>query len=213
MGLFLAYLALAFREMRKEKERTPVLPAGENHEGGPQARNLGAHSDGSRLSRSMLRAAIIFVLGTVGIFVGAEPFIKSLEGLSADSGVSVVVLAVIISPIAGEMPEKISMMLLARKGAVGASIAVANVLGSKILNNTLLLAVAVFGAMNHAGFAARIDPTPILVYQMVLVTSVTVIALVPMFRREIGLRVGIGLAAMYAISIILQFILPADHGT
>ena len=65
------------------------------------------------------------------------------------------------------MPEKISLMLLARKGALGASIAIANVLGSKILNNTLLLAVAVFGAMYHAGFLTVIEITPVLAFQVV----------------------------------------------
>ena len=79
--------------------------------------------------------------GTIGIVVGAGPFIHALEGFSVDIGVSAIILAVIISPIAQEMPEKISLMILARKGALGASIAIANVLGSKILNNTLLLAV------------------------------------------------------------------------
>jgi cation:H+ antiporter len=109
------------------------------------------------------------------------------------------------------MPEKISMMLLARKGAAGASIAVANVLGSKVLNNTLLLAVAVFGAMYHGGFYANIEVNPILQYQMILVTTVTILALIPMFRKkEIGLKVGIYLAALYIISIFIMFLLPQD---
>jgi cation:H+ antiporter len=108
------------------------------------------------------------------------------------------------------MPEKISMILLARKGAAGASIAVANVLGSKILNNTLLLAVAVFAAMYHGGFYAHIDANPLLEYQMVLVTAVTLAAMAMMFKKEIGLKAGIVLAAMYVASIVIQFFLPHD---
>jgi cation:H+ antiporter len=102
------------------------------------------------------------------------------------------------------------LMLLARKGAVGASIAVANVLGSKILNNTLLLAVAVFGAMYHGGFYSVIQANTLLKYQMILVTVITIIALIPMFKKEIGLKVGIMLAAMYIVSLIIQFLLPHD---
>ena len=147
--------------------------------------------------------------GTIGIFIGAEPFVHSLQGLALDSGVSVVVLAVIISPIAGEMPEKISMILLARKGANGASIAVANVLGSKILNNTLLLSVAVFAAMTYRGFTTKIPNTSILEYQMILVTVITIIALVPMFRNKLGLKSGIMLLVLYGIGIGFQFILPS----
>ena len=160
--------------------------------------------------KPMLKAILIFVAGTVGILIGAEPFIHSLEGFSIDIGVSPIILAIIISPIAGEMPEKISLMILARKGADGASIAISNVLGSKILNNTLLLAVAVLGAMLHGGFFSIIGANTLLSYQMVLVTIVTIIALIPMFKRKIGLKVGIMLATLYTVSLIIQLFIPHE---
>jgi cation:H+ antiporter len=161
-------------------------------------------------NKLMLKAVLIFIAGTVGILIGAEPFIHSLEGLSVDVGISAIILAVIISPIAGEMPEKISLMILARKGADGASIAISNVLGSKILNNTLLLAVAVFGSMYHGGFFSAIGVNTLLSYQMILVTVVTIVALIPMFKREIGFKLGIMLAGLYVISIIFQFFIPHE---
>ncbi len=114
-------------------------------------------------------------------------------------------LAIIVSPIAGEMPEKISMILLARKGSKGASIAVANVLGSKIVNNTLLLAVAIFAAMTYKGFGAVISNTSLLENQMILVTVITIIALIPMFRNKLDLRAGILLLGLYAVGIGFQF--------
>jgi cation:H+ antiporter len=108
------------------------------------------------------------------------------------------------------MPEKISMMLLARKGAAGAAIAIANVLGSKILNNTLLLAVAVFAAIYSFGFNEVIELTEILYYQIILVTIVTVVAVLPMFRKKIGLRFGIILLVIYIIGIFIQFLFPGS---
>ena len=108
------------------------------------------------------------------------------------------------------MPEKISMMILARKGAAGASIAIANVLGSKILNNTLLLAVAVFAAMYSFGFHEVIEITEILYYQIILVTIVTIVAVLPMFRKKIGLRFGMVLLFMYIICIFIQFLFPQN---
>jgi len=194
-AFFAAYLYLAFREIRQEKEA--IL---ENE----------VHNHATKISQKhFAKAALIFVAGTIGIFVGAEPFVHSLTDLSIESGVSVVVLAIIIAPLAGEMPEKISMMILARKGAKGASIAVANVLGSKILNNTLLLAVAVFGAMAYRGFFEKIPNTPLLEYQMILVTIITIIALIPIFRNKLNLHSGILLGILYAIGIGLQFVLPS----
>ena len=159
-------------------------------------------------NRRLIKALLIFMAGIIGILIGAEPFIHSLEGFSVDIGVSAIVLSVIISPIAGEMPEKLSLMILARKGAHGASIAISNVLGSKILNNTLLLAIAVFGAIYHGGFYTTIDATILLSYQMVLVTIITIAALIPMLKREIGLRVGMMLLGLYVISLMIQFFLP-----
>jgi cation:H+ antiporter len=206
-GMFGAYLVMALLEMRAESK----AKKGKEAEVGDRHRVVRVNGvQGRGPSREMTKAMLAFAAGTAGIFFGASPFIESLEGFSLEVGISVIILAVIISPIAGEMPEKISMMLLARKGAAGASIAVANVLGSKILNNTLLLAVAVFGAMYHGGFYATIALNPILEYQMILVTVVTVGALAMMFKKEIGLKVGIILAALYVISLFIQFLLPQD---
>ena len=194
-GLFAVYLGFAFREMKKEKKIAPLEKS--------------LHDEmQTKPKKHFAKSMVLFIAGTVGIFVGAEPFVHALEGVSVDLGVSVVVLAVIVSPIAGEMPEKISMILLARKGANGASIAVANVLGSKILNNTLLLSVAVFAAMSYRGFTAKIPNTSLLENQMILVTIITIIALVPMFKNKLGIKSGVMLLVLYAIGIGMQFVLP-----
>jgi len=233
-GLFVAYVIMAFMEMKSEAKKTmqvrsetKIIKSKEEQQLSSSSRlekentvidEIGGEDHfndnltrGRSLDKTMLKAILVFAAGTIGIFFGAEPFIRSLEQFSIDTGVSVVVLAVIISPIAAEMPEKISMMFLSRRGGIGASIAIANVLGSKILNNTLLLALAVFAAMYHGGFYVHIDRNPILTYQMILVTLFTVIALVPMFlKKEIGLKVGVMLAAMYILGISIQFLLPQD---
>lgn len=205
-GLFGAYLVMALMEMKAENKAKKI----QREVGGHKVVKIEENTREKGPSKEMTKAILAFAAGTIGIFLGAAPFIDSLQGFSIEVGISVIILAVIISPIAGEMPEKISMMLLARKGAAGASIAVANVLGSKILNNTLLLAVAVFGAMYHGGFYANIERNSILEYQMILVTVVTIGALAIMFKKEIGLKVGIILAALYIISLIVQFLLPQD---
>ena len=197
-GLFIAYVFVAFYEMRLEKlkDKEAIIK-----EYGKASEKVSLPST----QKQLIKSGIIFIIGTIGIFLGAEPFIKSLENVSIEIGVSAIILSVVISPIAGEMPEKISMMLLARKGAQGTSIAIANVLGSKILNNTLLLAFAVIGAIYHSGIGVTIDRTPILTNQMILTTVVTLIAVGLLFRREIGIKTGGVLLGMYIVSIGLQF--------
>lgn len=230
-GLFIAYFIMALLEMRAERIKTELkakktssdVDIDRLHEDFKDLQHTKdelvnmdqdnhRHDHRSTLARDKIkkrtiRSILIFIAGTIGILVGAGPFIHALEGFSVEIGVSAIVLAVIISPIAGEMPEKISLMILARKGAVGVSIAIANVLGSKILNNTLLLSVAVFGAMYHGGFLTVIETNPVLTFQIILVTVVTIIALLPMFRKEIGLKTGMMLLSMYVVSIMIQFFL------
>lgn len=215
MGLFAGYIILSLYEMKIEnREKISNKNIGENSNNNNNNNDLiveqNISNDTNDDKKKFLKAIGTFFLGAIGILFGAEPFIHSLEGLSLEYGISAVVLAVIISPIAGEMPEKISMMILARKGAAGASIAIANVLGSKILNNTILLAVAVFAAMYSFGFDKVIEMTEILYYQIILVTIVTIVAVLPMFRKKIGLRFGFVLLFMYIICIFIQFLFPQN---
>ncbi|MDE1726478.1 MAG: sodium:calcium antiporter [Thaumarchaeota archaeon] len=192
-GLFGTYLYLAYREMKKEKTQERFESE--------------LHETTKKTTKHFARSMLFFAVGTVGIFFGAGPFVNTLQGTASDLGLSVVVLAVIVSPIAGEMPEKISMILLARKGSNGASIAIANVLGSKIVNNTLLLSVAIFAAIGYKGLGTTIKNTSLLENQMILVTVITIVALIPMFRNKMGLRSGMMLLALYAIGIGFQFVL------
>jgi cation:H+ antiporter len=226
--MFIAYFVMALREMNaeKKKEQSKLRSSSnqftginqENHKnkemaikGEPKLDLMEVREDLVQIPKGfnqMIKAILIFVAGTAGILIGAEPFIHSLAGLSVDIGISAVILAVVISPIAGEMPEKISLMILARKGAHGVSVAISNVLGSKILNNTLLLAVAVLGAMLYGGFFSVIETTRMLSYQVILVTVVTIVTSILLFKREIGLRVGIMLSVLYIISLSIQFFIP-----
>ena len=214
IGLFAAYIILSLYEMKVEnRNKLANKDIIQNNNDSNYNKEFLVEqnvSNGNNDNKKFFKAIGIFFLGAVGILFGAEPFIHSLEGLSVEYGISAVVLAVIISPIAGEMPEKISMMILARKGAAGASIAIANVLGSKILNNTLLLAVAIFAAMYSFGFNKVIELTEILYYQIILVTIVTIIAVLPMFRKKIGLKFGFVLLFMYIICIFIQFLFPQN---
>lgn len=216
LGLFAGYIVLSLYEMRIENKEKVANTMNHNADNANSADNndnkkLIIEKDMSYNNKKFIKAMGAFLIGAIGIVLGAEPFIHSLEGFATDVKISSVILAVIISPIAGEMPEKISMMLLARKGAAGAAIAIANVLGSKILNNTLLLAVAVFAAMFSFGFNETIEITEILYYQIILVTVITIIAVLPMmFRKKIGLRFGLILLSMYIVAILIQFLFPGS---
>ena len=114
--MFGAYLVMALMEMRAEKKVVKIKQEKEvGNNPGHKVVKIEESLPEKGPSKEMIKAVLAFAAGTAGIFLGADPFIRSLEGFSIEVGISVIVLAVIISPIAGEMPEKISMMLLARK--------------------------------------------------------------------------------------------------
>ena len=205
VSMFIAYVIMAFREMINDRHSMISYHTIEQ----TSIENLQLENS-KFINKEILKPVIIFLIGTIGIIAGAGPFINSLEGFSEEVGVSTIILSVIISPIAGEMPEKISLMLLARKGATGASIAIANVLGSKILNNSLLLGTLIFAAVYHGGFHIIIPTTPLLIYQVILVTMVTLVSVLFLFKKKIGIRSGIVLTMIYIISIAIQFSFPRE---
>jgi cation:H+ antiporter len=187
LAFFIIYVAFAFYESRKRR----------NIEIGRKPFTL--VSGGKDI--------IFFIIGTVGTFLCAEPFIHSIEKFAGGIGVSVAVIAVILSPLAGEMPENISVIMLARRGKRGVSISIANVLGSKVLNNTLLLSVMIFGATLFHGVNTVINPNGLLRFQVYWTGILTILAVSLMFDRKLTRSDGISLSILYLVSIGLQFVL------
>ena len=187
LAVFFAYIAFAFYES-KGARRFEI------------AKKRGTLS-------AAVKATLFFLVGTVGTFLCAEPFIHSLEGFAGVIGVSSVAVAVILSPLAGEMPEKISIMLLARKGERGVTISIANVLGSKILNNTLLISIMIFTAALFSGTDTIINPGGLLKFQVYWTGILTILAVSLMFDRKLTLSDGVTLSILYFASVGLQFVL------
>jgi cation:H+ antiporter len=187
LTVFIIYLIFAFQETRCIRPMTTIEKKG--------------------TFSLAIKAILLFLVGTVGTFLCAEPFIHSLELFAGSIGVSAAIIAVILSPLAGEMPEKISVMLLASKGERGVSISVANVLGSKILNNTLLISVMIFGATLFNGVGTIINPNGLLRFQVYWTGVLTILAVSLMFDRKLTLSDGITLSILYIASIGLQFVI------
>ena len=195
-ALFLAYVFVAFYEMKLEKKKEKII---EEYSNASESVNLPTNQ------KQLIKSGIIFMIGTIGIFLGAEPFIESLAHVSVEIGVSPIILSVVISPIAGEK-GKISLMLLARKGALGTSIAIANFTWIKDLKQYIIACICgIWSHLSQWSAAFSIDRTDILSHQMILATVVTFIAVGLLFRKEIGIRTGLVLLVMYIVSIGLQF--------
>src|SRR5688500_7402551 len=104
LGLFAGYIVLSLYEMRIENKEKVANTMNHNADNANSADNndnkkLIIEKDMSYNNKKFIKAMGAFLIGAIGIVLGAEPFIHSLEGFATDVKISSVILAVIISPI------------------------------------------------------------------------------------------------------------------
>ncbi|WP_297445229.1 hypothetical protein [Acidiferrobacter sp.] len=83
--------------------------------------------------------SIQLLLGLAGIVAGAQGFVTGIERLGPRLGVSVLVLALVIVPIATELPEKINSALWVRRRRD--TLAFGNISGALVFQGSLLPAL------------------------------------------------------------------------
>ena len=69
-----------------------------------------------------------FVLSLAAIIIGAELFVNAIEHIADAAGISALVLALVLAPLATEMPEKANSVLWMRRGKD--SLALGNITGA-----------------------------------------------------------------------------------
>jgi cation:H+ antiporter len=79
------------------------------------------------------------VAGIAGIVGGAELFVVEIEAISAEAGVSALVLALILAPLATELPEKANSILWSRRGKD--ALALGNITGALVFQSMIPVAV------------------------------------------------------------------------
>jgi cation:H+ antiporter len=163
-----------------------------------------ASMNGNDLTKGDMRRAILaLVLGGIIIVVCAEKFVESMVHLSEWIGISPVAIAIIVSPIASEMPEKVTAYLTVMRSGKLAEISVCNFIGSKVNHNSLLLAVMPFVAATHGDS----NVTGIISVPFIVMTVLTLFAGLSLARRRLehwqgwlflGLYLSL-IAAAYAV--------------
>lgn len=156
--------------------------------------------------KQWLKSGSFMIIGALVIILCAEPFVKNIVELSNILGISPVILALIISPIASEMPEKISAFVLANKSLTGAEIAIANFVGSKVQASTLL-----FGAMiilhvllPNSQNSLNISHT---IMQIFLAVFTTIVGVAITYDLKLKLREGWFVLLIYVGSLFSVFYL------
>jgi cation:H+ antiporter len=90
---------------------------------------------GRRMSPGLPLCALQLLVGLGAMVGGAHLFVEELLKVAADLGVAVVVLSLILSPLATELPEKVNSFFWVREGKD--SLALGNITGAMVFQSTV----------------------------------------------------------------------------
>jgi cation:H+ antiporter len=91
------------------------------------------------------------VAGTAGILIGAWLFVDHVETVARAAGLQPLILSLVVSPIATELPEKINSVLWARNGKD--TLALANITGAMVFQSCIPVAFGVAFTSWKLGFS------------------------------------------------------------
>jgi cation:H+ antiporter len=128
-----------------------------------------------------------FVVGLAAIIGGAELFVNAIESIAESLGVAPLVLALVLAPLATELPEKANSILWVRDGKD--TLAVGNVTGAMAFQATIPVAL---------GLAVTDwDLAPEAVVACVLALAGGALALYSLPRQTVGVPAALAWAAMF----------------
>ena len=157
-----------------------------------------------------LRVVTVQVLAALACIVGgAYLFVGAVSALAASLGVSQLLLALVIAPIATELPEKFNSLIWVRQGKD--TLAMGNITGAMVFQS----AIPTIVALVLAGSAWRVSGDTALAFASALIALVAVAAVFgPMSRRHAldgrALLVGGALYAVY-LGLVAADLLGAIH--
>ncbi len=125
------------------------------------------------------------VLGLGGIIGGAHLFVRAVEMLAQNLGVSPLVLSLLITPVATELPEKLNSLLWVYQRKDG--LAVANITGAMVFQSTFPVTAGLIGT------SWRLE-TPALLPAILalLAASILYLSLVRFSRWRPGYVIAVG---------------------
>jgi cation:H+ antiporter len=125
----LAYAAYTWTEIRHESTAS---------EGEPEPLKFQPHSDNPNLALAALQT----VLALVVIFGASRVFVAQLSVVGPSLGISPAVVALLLSPVATELPETMNAIIWIRQGKH--RLALANISGSMMIQATIPTALGLF---------------------------------------------------------------------
>lgn len=144
---------------------------------------------------------IWILVGAVIVVVASEPFVDSMIEIAHGLGVHPIAVAIILSPIASEMPEKLTAFLTVRRNGALAEISVCNFIGSKINHNSLLIGMLpIVAFLKGDGFVGDVINIPFM-----MMTVLTVFAGISVARQRLSKWQGFVFVALFIVPILTAY--------
>jgi len=145
----------------------------------------------------LLKSMGFLLAGGVAIFFFSGPFVDSMIGVAGALKISPVTVAIILGPLASEMPEKITAYITVIRNGKLAEISVCNFIGSKVNHNSLLLGTIPIVAL----LQGQREVSGIISLPFIIMTALTVVATVSLSRRRLERWEGVMFMLLY-VSVI-----------
>jgi cation:H+ antiporter len=151
-----------------------------------------------------LRVVNLQVLSALGLIViGAFFFVDSVEHLSVSIGVAPIIVALVIAPIATELPEKFNSVIWVRQGKD--TLAMGNITGAMVFQSTIPTVVALLFAADAWHFSTD---TRVAFFSAAIAFAASALIFIPMARS--GRLLGRGLLVGGAFYVVYLGIVGAS---
>lgn len=152
--------------------------------------------------KARMRKAWMFLgLGGAIVLFASEPFVDAMIHLADYIGISAVTIAIVLGPLASEMPEKLTAYFTVMRNGKLAEISICNFIGSKINHNSLL-----FGIIPFIGMLKGKDAVgPILSAPFLFMTAVTLFGTASLARKKLTRTQGVIFLILYGVLLWVSF--------
>jgi cation:H+ antiporter len=189
LGAYAIYLHRTLRDEKTEKENTcDALYL---------CRLFGGNADVGRLGFSMIVLQVLAAL--MGIIIGAMVFVDSVSDVSLEIGISPIILAFLVAPIATELPEKFNSVIwyLRKKDTLGFG----NITGAMVFQSSIPVSIGLLFTQ------WKLEPINVASILIALAASAWLFFSI---RRNNGIdyRVMLASGSLYVVYIVLLIFFP-----
>ncbi len=149
----------------------------------------------------MRKAWLYLAAGTIIVFFLSEHFVDAMIELAHYWGISPITIAIVLGPLASEMPEKMTAYITVLRNGKLAEISVCNFIGSTINHNSLLLGIIPLLAMLKGQSAVG----PVLSVPFYFMTGATLFGSLSLARRKLERWQGVVFMALYGALLWVSF--------